>query len=243
MAVSKQLVVFDFDWSMADQDTDRWVLEVVQPQLRRKMRELTDHVQWTDLVAQMMEELHARGSTREQVEEALRIMPFHPAMVRGVRKLKDAQSPETTFLCLSNANEVYIGTILKARGLTDIFDEIITNPATWTPSGMLQVRRRIDPSGPQHQCKVGCNPNMCKGEELTAYLERKGTKFDRIVYIGDGSNDFCPILRLSSDDLVLARLYRGLDKRIKLEGEAAGLKAQVKYWSGAWEVEEYFGQL
>jgi len=31
--VQTQLVVFDFDWSFADQDTDRWVLEVLAPDL------------------------------------------------------------------------------------------------------------------------------------------------------------------------------------------------------------------
>ena len=34
------------------------------------------------------------------------------------------------------------------------------------------------------------------GDELDAYLARKGEHFDRIIYVGDGSNDFCPILRL-----------------------------------------------
>ena len=34
------------------------------------------------------------------------------------------------------------------------------------------------------------------GEELSAFLARHQTAFDRIVYIGDGSNDFCPILRM-----------------------------------------------
>jgi hypothetical protein len=45
-----------------------------------------------------------------------------------------------------------------------MFDEIITNPAEWEPSGLLAIRRRIDPHGLQHTCKVGCSPNMCKGE-------------------------------------------------------------------------------
>ncbi|KAG8906711.1 hypothetical protein FRB99_006309 [Tulasnella sp. 403] len=238
--VKKQLVVFDFDWSMADQDTDRWVMEVLAPDLRRKMRDLSDVVQWTDLVAQTLVELHGRGGTREQIIDSLKIMPFHPAMVRAVKKLQAAKSPETTFLCLSNANQVYINTILEARGLTDLFDEIVTNPATWKESGLLEVRRRVDPNGPQHSCQVGCNPNMCKGEELTAYLERKGETFDRMVYIGDGTNDFCPILRFRAQDLVLARSFRGLQERIKKEGDAAGLKPQVKYWGGAWEVEEIF---
>lgn len=41
-------------------------------------------------------------------------------------------------------------------------------------------------------------------------------------------------------DLALARTQRGLERRIKNEGAEAGLKAQVKYWVGAWEVEEVF---
>jgi len=34
------------------------------------------------------------------------------------------------------------------------------------------------------------------GDELSAFLERHLPDYDRVVYIGDGSNDFCPILRL-----------------------------------------------
>jgi pyridoxal phosphate phosphatase PHOSPHO2 len=88
-------------------------------------------------------------------------MRQHPAMVRAVEKLKDAR--KTTFFCLSNANEIYIRTILQSKGLEDLFDEIVTNPAHWDDSGLLELRRRVDPTGPQHSCKVGCSPNMCKG--------------------------------------------------------------------------------
>lgn len=35
---------------MADQDTDRWVFEVLAPDLRRQMKNLKDKIQWTDLV-------------------------------------------------------------------------------------------------------------------------------------------------------------------------------------------------
>lgn len=34
------------------------------------------------------------------------------------------------------------------------------------------------------------------GEELDAFLKRQAVEYDRIIYVGDGSNDFCPILRL-----------------------------------------------
>ncbi|KAF8904457.1 phosphatase phospho-type [Gymnopilus junonius] len=237
----KQLIVFDFDWSMADQDTDRWVFEVLAPDLRRKMKTLKDEIQWTDLVAQSLREAHSRSITKEQIIHALQIMPYHPAMVRAVTSLKNRG--ETTFLCLSNANSVFISTILESKGLQSLFEEIITNPAEWDPSGLLKLRRRVDPDGPQHSCAVGCSPNMCKGEELEAFLSRKGVEFDQIAYVGDGTNDFCPILRLRSHDTVFCRTNRGLQKRIHKEGEEKGLKCKIEYWGGAWEIEEKFSQL
>jgi len=242
-SVERQLVVFDFDWSMADQDSDRWIFEVLAPDLRRKMKNLKKEIQWTDLVAQTLRELHERGGTREQIEAALQKMPFHPAMARGVTELKARSSPKTTFLCLSNANIVFITTILKTQGLETVFQEIVTNPAEWDPSGLLKLRRRVDPSGPQHQCKVGCSPNMCKGEELEAFLQRHQPSFDRVIYVGDGSNDLCPVLRLRSQDTVLCRRHRALEKLIAGYEEEGRLKCQVRYWAGAWEVEEIFNQL
>jgi hypothetical protein len=68
MTPKRLLVVFDFDWyfsqlavagllmlivsvrSMADNDTDRYIFEVNDIDLRRKMRNLEPTVQWTDLV-------------------------------------------------------------------------------------------------------------------------------------------------------------------------------------------------
>lgn len=162
--------------------------------------------------------------------------------------------------------------------MDSLFEEIITNPAEWDPSGLLKLRRRIDPDGPQHQCKVGCSPNMCKGtvcfvfctefqsdiypgDELEAFLERHKPAFDRVIYVGDGSNDFCPVLRLrrcvlsmsppshpfinsilSSQDIVLCRRHRGLEKLIPPFEQEGRLNCQVRYWAGAWEVEEIFKQ-
>jgi pyridoxal phosphate phosphatase PHOSPHO2 len=100
----------------------------------------------------------------------------------------------------------------------------------------------------------------CPGEELTNFLTRH-PDFDRIIYVGDGSNDFCPVLRLRrfvplasklhlsahlsshSQDICLCRKYRGLEKRIEREGETQDLRCQVEYWTGAWEAEEIFASL
>ena len=102
--------------------------------------------------------------------------------------------------------------------------------------------------------------HVALGEELEAFLERHRPSFDQIIYVGDGSNDYCPVLRLrrfawqilidliysrtsSSQDAVLCRRLKGLEDRIEKEGPKDGLKCQVHKWTGAWEVEEHFNAL
>lgn len=127
------------------------------------MKQLKSSVQWTDLVSMKMKELHKDGFTREQVEETLRIMPFHPAMIRGLRSIKE-RNPNVELVILSNSNEVYIDVILKHHKIDNLFSSVITNKAHWSNDGCLMLSRRVDPNGPQHNCKIGCSPNMCKGE-------------------------------------------------------------------------------
>lgn len=116
------------------------------------------------------------------------VLSQHPAMLRAVRGLKAVENPSTSFFLLSNSNTVYIDTILKVRplalifpfrderllisisspsskhrNLTDFFARITTNPSAYDENGRLIIRRRVDPAGPQHTCKVGCSANMCKG--------------------------------------------------------------------------------
>ena len=42
--MSKILVVYDFDWSFVDQDTDRWIFEVLSTKLRRKWEDRNDAI-------------------------------------------------------------------------------------------------------------------------------------------------------------------------------------------------------
>jgi len=76
------------------------------------------------------------------------------------------------------------------------------------------------------------------GEELEAYLERHGgrSSYDRLIYLGDGANDFCPVLRMGPNDVALVRKGKGLERRIKQDG---GVKCEVRYWTGAWEVSHW----
>lgn len=86
---------------------------------------------------------------------------------------------------------------------------------------------------------------MCKGNELDEYLAAHGGKdsFDKICYVGDGGNDFCPLLRMRKGDIAFVRQGFELEERVKNEGEKCGAKIDVKLWEQAWQIDEYFKQL
>jgi pyridoxal phosphate phosphatase PHOSPHO2 len=46
------------------------------------------------------------------------------------------------------------------------------------------------------------------GEELDAFLKRNAPAFDRVIYVGDGANDFCPVLRLRRYVFISLSLFR-----------------------------------
>lgn len=227
-----QLVVFDFDGTLIDDQTDKYLFEKFDPSLSEGIRVGGD-VTYTDRVSNFHEKLHEQGVSREKIEEILRTIPFSNAMASALREL--SQRGDVTLLCLSNANEVYIDVILKKANLhPGVFQKVITNPAEWQnlPSAvggqlieLLKVSRKIRPDDKQHQCEYGCSPALCKGRELESYIknafETDGIVYDCIVYVGDGTNDFCPLQQLRKQDKVFCRCapgYTALHDRILQSG-------------------------
>lgn len=113
--VKTQLLISDFDESFSDADTDRWIHEVLSLPLRRKFEEIgqSKTMQFTDMCAYLLEELHKEGKTPRDIIQAQEKLYVHPAMIRGVKALKSNKSPKTDCFLLSNSNQVYLETVLK----------------------------------------------------------------------------------------------------------------------------------
>ncbi|KAG0227859.1 hypothetical protein BGW42_002550 [Actinomortierella wolfii] len=155
---------------------------------------------------------------------------------------------------LSDSNQVYIQQILSHYGILDLFDRIITNPAQWCAPDFerLEIRRLIEPHHPPHQCPLGiCSLNICKGQELDAilaeYIQQQHKQVvlpdggltivhPRMLYVGDGRNDYCPSLRLATADTVFARRGRYLEKMMLDETRRNVVKASVVFWATPSEI-------
>lgn len=125
--VKTQLLISDFDESFSDADTDRWVHEVLSLPLRRRFEEIgqSKKMQFTDMCAYLLEELHKEGKTPQDIIQAQEKLYVHPAMVRGVKALKSQKSPKTECFLLSNSNQVYLETVLKVSEKDILVDVLL----------------------------------------------------------------------------------------------------------------------
>lgn len=138
----------------------------------------------------LLQELHSSQGVSEPIlRTCLSSIPFHDDMGKA---LSVATTSGGEVIIISDANTFYIDHILNVKGVRGHISRIITNPATFREDGLLMIEKHT--VNPPHGCSR-CAVNLCKGKELLSHLSEK--PFDRVVYLGDGRNDFCPATKLS----------------------------------------------
>ncbi|KAF5466467.1 hypothetical protein F2P56_016390 [Juglans regia] len=199
--MARIVVVFDFDKTIIDCDSDNWVIDELGA--TDMFNELLPTMPWNSLMDRMMKELHDQGKTIEDVEEVLKRTSIHPRVVPAI---KAAHALGCDLRIVSDANLFFIETILKHLGLRDYFSEINTNPSFVDEEGRLRIFPYHDFHKSSHGCSL-CPPNMCKGViikriQASVTEEEEEKKF---IYLGDGSGDYCPSLKLRDGDYVMPR--------------------------------------
>ncbi|CAL9105671.1 unnamed protein product [Musa textilis] len=224
------VVVFDFDKTIIDCDSDNWVIDGLGG--TQLFDELLKAMPWNSAMDRVMEELHSLGRTIEEITENLKRAPL-PA--NAVAAIKSAYALGCELRIVSDANRFFIETILKHHDLMAYFSEIHTNPGYVDEKGRLRIFPHHDFKASSHGCCL-CPPNMCKSaiiERIQASAFLEGRK--RFIYLGDGKGDYCPSLRLNEGDRVMPRKNYPLWQLIVDNPQA--LRAGIHEWSNAEELE------
>ena len=240
------LFVWDFDWTVINCNSDEYIPAqfIEAPQLEEGFRDLYKSTgkDWHKCVEGMVHRaMDEQGATAAHILAAAAQMPY----LTSVKQALDAihENRRTQQMILSDGNTLFIQAFLERQGMVNHFAPfgIITNLGQWTDQGRLQVTHQSQQYG-GHDCKA-CSANLCKTQALKKTLElhkimhplRKESdsptttnRLDvaieeqpqqprpRIVYVGDGANDACPVLHvLGPEDVMLAR--KGM-KRICANG-------------------------
>lgn len=224
-----RLIIWDFDFSLINCNSDVYIPESCLPSLGEYIKENQTSIQWTKLMSNVASKMFEEGVSRLQIEEVIKHMPVFEEVLEAINV---AGSKSVQQIILSDANTVYISHFLESKGLDKYFSLIVSNPASWSSSGLLLIQpyhRELDDVSDVIDVKLKCPLcpiNLCKGKVLSEIQTTLGSD-DLVLYIGDGGNDLCPCLRLRECDIVAARKDFRLEQRLT----STTLKAKVTYWN------------
>ncbi|XP_011061015.1 PREDICTED: LOW QUALITY PROTEIN: pyridoxal phosphate phosphatase PHOSPHO2-like [Acromyrmex echinatior] len=200
------LVAFDFDHTICDGNTDLVVQNLLPIEISKDVHNLRKSSGWIVYMSKIFELLHENSVKSHQIAN----------VIIGIPEVAGMQS-----------NSVFIDSWLRSRQLNHVVSHVFTNPARYDKDKL-----RVDPYHIQDTCKMS-TVNLCKGQILTDYIQDKhkqGKSYERIVYVGDGRNDLCPILRLSETDLACPRKGYSLINQLNELSTSMSTKAKIVPW-------------
>lgn len=235
----RKLVAFDFDHTVVDDNTDIVVRDLVaREKIPDEVVKLYKHSGWIPYMQEIFNILHANGITKSHILSAVETIPE----VAGLKNLFKClhSSQDFDLIIISDSNSEFINYWCKFNGIIDYVNEIYTNPAEFHSNGLLKLR----PHHHQLTCTLS-SVNLCKGDILEEYMRQqqhdKNVIYEKVFYVGDGSNDICPILRLGNQDYACVRKDYRLHKEITNDDSESqlNLEANLLVWSDGNELMDF----
>lgn len=231
----KTLVVFDFDHTIVDDNSDTWVIRCAPDQtLPDCLEKSYERGRWTEYMGRVLTYIGDQSVSPEHMRAVMESIPLTEGMLELLTFISENKS-DIDCIIISDSNTVFIDWVLHASGLKSAIDDVFTNPANIDARGYVSVR-----CFHAHDC-TQCPINLCKRRVLHDFRENQakaGVHYERICYIGDGGNDFCPIKELREGDIAMPRkgftLEKLLCKAISEGPEALG--AKIMPWTSGNEI-------
>lgn len=262
-----KLAFFDFDHTIINSNSDTYIDKLIINRLNANnqatlknpthykypndIEETYKTDGWTarmNAVLKHMFQLYKINS--DELIECIKEIKIDESMLDLIKHLKEQLNFE--LIIISDANTVFIDTILKEHGIDKYFTAIYTNPASFHANeNYLQVTplsRVFNVDGEPFNCTTQmCTANICKGSILEHHVNSKlqeNSNRKSFLYVGDGRNDYCGGLKLDSNDFFFVRQNFSLEKLLisndKLKKD---LKANILFWKNGQDILKYLKQI
>jgi pyridoxal phosphate phosphatase PHOSPHO2 len=225
-------MAFDFDHTIINDNSDIVARNMLNSPIPDSVAKLYRTDGWTSYMQNIFELLKSDGFSPLQVQSAIRKIPHAPGMDVLLKNLH--QRGDTEIIIISDSNSVFISDWLENASVDHIVNKTFTNPAFFDDNGLLNINMFHE----QDWCNLSTK-NLCKGHILQSYIEERaqnGVKFDCVGYVGDGHNDLCPCLKLSTTDLAFPRKDYILAKTISKDDFEHKIEAKVHIWESGHDI-------
>lgn len=230
----RHLAAFDFDYTVVAQNTDtncRDLLSTVT--VAECMQNFVESHGWTSYMGEIFRLLHANKVTPQQILLGIRCIPEVPGFIRLLKRLHDKYDYD--LIIISDSNTVFINEWLKSHDLQHIIMKVFTNPAYFTDDGLLI----IEPYHHQTTCKMSA-VNLCKGKILDDFIKERlhndNVQYDQVIYVGDGTNDICPVTRLRRQDIACARQGFSMERKLNSKIPKYRIRCPLIIWKTGFDL-------
>eukprot|EP01084_Bolivina_argentea_P198619 340063_1 len=226
------MVLWDFDWSLINGNSDFYVMRKLyggkQEYDRKIYRELDAKAasEGVTVFTNIMDKyawprlFHDHKLTKESFAKHLCSIPVFPSNVHIIKTLgNDSYKGMVEQYVVSDANTVLIEDILAHHKLWPNIipsNKIYTNPGWYDEkTGIMRCKRYHTEDNP-HNCPLDKESlNICKGKILEEEImkDKKNPSDIVRIFIGDGWGDYCPITRFNQNDFAFVRKGKSLGKK------------------------------
>ena len=242
MSEKKYLLAFDFDETIIDQDSEEEILKSAFS--KKELDEINQALTKIDFFEGFnyyFKKMKQNKMTLKDFNTILDKIQLSPKMKELFDYLRENISKYEIIIC-SNAVDYEIKYVLQHNGFLDLFDDFICTKGKFQnekSEHLLFVEKNQFP----HSCNI-CSSFQCKGFEIKKYIEKSKNKFVKILFVCDGSNDFCPSKNtLKKGDIVFPRFEHNLYNKLFKEKLRDQLVCDVCPWKNAEEIISKLKQL
>ncbi|KAL1778861.1 phosphoethanolamine/phosphocholine phosphatase isoform X1 [Sigmodon hispidus] len=236
------LLTFDFDETIVDENSDDSIVRAAPgQQLPESLRATYREGYYNEYMQRVFKYLGEQGVRPRDLRAVYETIPLSPGM-GDLLQFVAKQGSCFEVILISDANTFGVESALRAAGHHSLFRRIFSNPSGPDARGLLTLRPFHT-----HSCSR-CPANMCKHKVLSEYLReraRDGVHFERLFYVGDGANDFCPMGLLAGGDVAFPRRGYPMHRLIQeaQKAEPNSFRAHVVPWETAAEVRQHLQQV
>ncbi|XP_012379498.2 phosphoethanolamine/phosphocholine phosphatase isoform X3 [Dasypus novemcinctus] len=236
------LLTFDFDETIVDENSDDSIVRAAPGQrLPESLRATYREGFYNEYMQRVFKYLGEQGVRPRDLRAVYEAIPLSPGMGDLLQFLAK-QGTCFEVILISDANTFGVESALRAAGHHGLFRRIFSNPSGPDARGLLALRPFHS-----HSC-ARCPANMCKHKVLSDYLReraREGVHFERLFYVGDGANDFCPTGLLAAGDVAFPRRGYPMHRLIQeaQKAEPSSFRASAVPWETAADVRLHLQQV
>lgn len=197
----RNLIAFDFDNTIINKNSDIVAMELLpKNKIPDSLRKLYKDDGWTNFMQGIFKLLYENDFKETNIRSVIEDLEPTNGMCNLVKQLSNKHNYDV--IIISDSNSYFIDVWLQKNDLNGNVTKVFTNPAKFN-NGMLEIKMYHL----QDTCKLSTK-NLCKGQILEDFINEQcqnDINYEKVVYVGDGTNDFCPILRLNDKGLACVR--------------------------------------